>query len=272
MKKPLVSIIVTTKNSSATLQKLLISIKRQSYKSFEIVIVDNNSSDNTFQIAKKFTNKIFNIGPERSRQRNYAAKQSIGQYLLVLDADMELTIKVISECVSEIQKDNFAALIIPERSFGKGFWAKVKAWERELNEGESYFEAARFFKKDIFWKYKGYDEKLTGPEDWDLPKRIAKLENIGRIKSYINHNEGKASVINFAKKKYYYGLSVHRYLKKQKSSPINYQTVYFLRPAFYRNWKKLISKPRLTIGMIWMLLIETIGGGLGYLVGRYRNE
>jgi len=37
----------------------------------EIIVVDNNSTDNTVKIAKRFTDKVYNKGPERSTQRNY---------------------------------------------------------------------------------------------------------------------------------------------------------------------------------------------------------
>lgn len=271
--KSKVSIIITTKNSSKTLEALLKSIKEQSYyQNIEFIVVDNNSSDYTVKIAKKYTKKVFQKGPERSSQRNYGVLKSIGDFILILDADMVLTKRVVEECVKMINSSQYGGIIIPEKSFGENFWAKVKAWEREINEGEGYFEAARFFPKKIIEEFKGYEEDLTGPEDWDLPQKISKKYKIGRIKSYILHNEGKTSIINLMKKKYYYGLSADRYLKKQNLSPFTAKTVYFLRPAFYKNWLKLISHPILTLAMFLMLTLETLGGGVGYLIGKFKHE
>lgn len=273
MKIPLVSIIITTRNSGKTLQQLLKSIKNQTYKTIEVIVVDNHSSDNTADIARSFTEKVFLKGPERSVQRNFGAKKAIGKYLLILDSDMQLSINVVKECVEKLEKNkDIKFLIIPEKSFGKGFWTKTKAFERELNQGEDYFEAARFFSKKIFWEVEGYDENLTGPEDWDLPQRIIKKYKQERIKSVIFHNEGCPTLLGLAKRKYYYGLSVHKYLKKHKISPLNAKTIYCLRPAFYRNWQKILLNPKLSVGMFLMLLVETLGGGLGYLTGRVKNE
>lgn len=273
MRKPLVSVIITTRNSAKTLGELLQSIRKQSYKHTEIIIIDNSSLDQTVEVAKYFTKKVFIKGPERSTQRNLGAKKSLGKYLLILDSDMVLTTNVVVECVEMMEADpKIKSLIIPEESFGEGFWAKTKAFERLLNQGENYFEAARFFPKKIFFEVGGYDEKITGPEDWDLPQRIARKHKTGRIKSKILHNEGKPTLLGLAKRKYYYGLSVHKYLKKQKLFLINTKTVYFLRPAFYRNWQNVLSHPFLSSGMLLMLFVETFGGGLGYLVGRIRNE
>ncbi len=152
---PIVSIIITTKNSAKTIEPLLLSIKKQSYQNVETIVVDNQSSDRTCQISRKFTDKVFQKGPERSAQRNYGGAKSRGKYLFFLDSDMVLTPNVVSECVQVFKgKENgrIGGVIVPEKSFGDGFWAKVKAFEREINQGESYFEAARFFPKKYLMK------------------------------------------------------------------------------------------------------------------------
>lgn len=275
MVDPLVSIIITTRNSAKTMTALLKSIKNQSYKHIEIIVIDNNSSDQTTVISKKFTKNVFNKGPERSVQRNFGAKKAKGKYLLFLDSDMELTENIVRECVDIINNPSavgtIGGIVVPEKSFGEGFWVQAKTLERKINEGQSYFEAARFFPKLIFWQVGGYDEHLTGPEDWELPERIAKKYAISRIKDYILHNEGSHTLLGLAKKKYYYGLSAHKYLKKHKKSPINQRTVYFLRGAFYKNWQELFKHPILYFGMWIMLMAETLGGGIGYLKGRIGN-
>ena len=61
MENPLVSVIIPTYNSSRTLEKCLESIKNQTYKNIEIIVVDNNSTDNTKEIAKKFADKAINF-------------------------------------------------------------------------------------------------------------------------------------------------------------------------------------------------------------------
>ena len=95
--KRLVSCIITTKNEEKVIKSLLSSIKTQSYKNFEIVLVDNYSTDKTRQIAKVFSARIFNKGPERSVQRNYGVTVSKGDYVLILDADMTLDKNVLKE-------------------------------------------------------------------------------------------------------------------------------------------------------------------------------
>jgi len=272
---PLVSIIITTKNESAVIKRLLTSLKGQSYKNIEIILIDNNSSDTTTKIAKKFTKKIFNFGPERSAQRNFGAKIAKGSFLLFLDADMELTGEVVKECVNLIStNEKTAGVIIPEKSIPKNFWEKVKAYERSFynEKGDEITDAARFFRKSAFKKAGGYDETITGPEDWDLPEAVKKLGyRVSRASAVIYHHERISSPFDLAKKKYYYALSSYRYLKKHHISTFSPKTIYFLRPVFYKNWKKLISHPILSLGMFVMLSLQLLGGGLGYLVGRIKK-
>lgn len=273
-KIPLVSIIITTKNEVKILDKALKSASSQSYPEKEVIVVDNFSSDNTKEIAKKYKIKFFEFGPERSAQRNFGVKKSRGEYVFFMDADMELTLKVIEDCVERIQTGGLDGVVIPEQSKWINFWGKVKAFERSFysEKGDPVTDAARFFKKSVFIKAGGYDETITGPEDWDLPDRIREAGyKIGRSSEKIYHHEQEISLQTLFKKKFYYGLNAHKYLSKHNIPIISPKTIYFLRPLFYKNWTKLIKNPSLSLAMVCMLSVELIAGGLGYLVGRIRS-
>ena len=58
--KPLVSIIIRTKNEQNWIESCLRAIFNQSYKNFEIILVDNNSTDNTVKIAKNLISRLQN--------------------------------------------------------------------------------------------------------------------------------------------------------------------------------------------------------------------
>lgn len=254
-----------------TIERLLKSITAQSYSNQEIIVIDNNSTDNTVILAKKYTKKVFTKGPERSAQRNYGAKMANGDFLFFLDADMKLSAHVVKDCVAAIQKDKkIGALTIAEESVVTNFWEKTKGFERSFyNEsGDRSTDAARFFSRKCFENLIGYDESITGPEDWDITNRVEqKGYSIHWIKTPIYHYENVPSPFSLAKKKYYYGLRAHRYMKKHNVSAVSAQTIYFLRPVFYKQWRKLVSHPLLTVSMFFMLFIELAAGGLGYLRG-----
>jgi len=274
--KNLVSVIIPTYNEAQVIERLLKSIKQQTYSPIETILVDDGSHDSTVKIGRKFTKNVFKRKhAERSVQRNYGAKKSKGQYLLFLDADMELSPKVIADCVKTVQENKkTGAITIPEESVASSFWERVKAYERTFYnlEGDEQTDAARFFTREAYKKAWGYDETITGPEDWDLPERIRKLGyEISRIQSKIKHYERVQNPIKLAKKKFYYGLKSYRYFEKHNIPLVGQKTVYFLRPVFYKNWKKLLTNPVLAISMFTMLGFEQIGGGLGYLIGKYKN-
>src|SRR3972149_2105641 len=173
----LVSVIITTKNEQDVIEKLICSILKQTYPRNEIILVDNYSTDRTIKIAKKLGIKTYLYGPERSAQRNFGAKKSHGKYLMFLDADMELSPHVIEECVEVVQTGKeYGGIVIPEESIADTFLGQVKAFERSFYnlEADTITEAARFFTREAYLKVGGFDETITGPEDWDFPEAVQK--------------------------------------------------------------------------------------------------
>jgi len=188
---PLVSVIVATKNEEQHIENCLLSISEQTYPQIETIVVDNYSTDKTQEIALRHTDKVFKKGPERSVQRNYGMiEKAQGKYVMFLDADMILGPKVIEECVSFIKKGEWLALHIPEFVLGKSYWSQVRRFERTFYNG-TVIDGARFFKKSAFVKVKGFDETLSGPEDWDIDKKIKKIGRIGLLPSISEYNEKK---------------------------------------------------------------------------------
>jgi glycosyltransferase involved in cell wall biosynthesis len=274
MENPKVSVIIPAYNEEKVISNLLKSIKNQTYKQIEIIVVDDKSRDRTAIIAQEYTPLVFRqkIHQERSKQRNYGAGKAIGKYVLFLDSDMILESKVVEECVKETGNDPvIKAVIIPEKTTGKGYWSKCKALERDCYIGDETIEAARFFEKKTFFKFGGYDENISGPEDWDLPQRIKKQYRIGRINSFIIHNEEEISLVKLLKKKYYYAQSFANYAKKQPSRA-TCQALLIFRPSLYKNWRILVQQPAVALGMFFMLVGEMMAGGFGYLVSLTRTN
>jgi len=272
---PLVSIIIASKNEAHNIGACIESITLQTYKNKEVIIVDNHSSDKTKDIAKQYGITILDKGPERSAQRNFGANKAKGKYLLFLDADMILTPKVVEECVrvvqlSKMHKKELIALIIPEISVGTGFWAQCKALERSFYVGVSWIEAARFYKTEAFEKLRGYDETLTGPEDFDIHQRLRDVFGdaaIGRITLFIQHNEGNLSLGKVMKKKFYYTKNLKQYARKvsnkayyKKQSNIFARYMLFLKNPF-----RLFNNPFLGVGMLILKTAEFIAGFFGFM-------
>lgn len=268
--KGLVSVIIPTFNSEKTLERCLESVKSQSYKNIEIIVVDKFSNDRTVKIARKYTRKVYQIkASERSEQRNCGARKARGEYLCFIDSDMELSEKVIESCVNNINENS--GLIIPEETKFNNFWGKVRYFERSFYLGNNLIEAARFFVKKDFFVAGMYDLNLTGQEDWELPIRMKKMGfKIGRVKDYIYHNEENFSLWKNLKKKYYYSKTFNNYIKKHKDFSLIQINPFYRFWIFFRN-KRFYSKPLLAFGVILLKTMEYFFVGVGSLVSRVRR-
>ena len=285
--RSLVSVVVTTRNEEKNIENCLLSIKEQTYSPIEIIVVDNNSEDNTKEISKKYTDLIFNKGPERSVQRNYGMiKISKGKFVMFVDADMILSPCLIEHCVQFTGGESYIALHIPEIILGKSYWSKVRRFERSFYNG-TVIDGARFFKKETFKKVGGFDENLNGPEDWDIDKKIKQIGTIGLLNakniskfhiekwilkdfilnrgvncfnydSVIYHNESDINLKKYLAKKGYYAKSFNTYIekwgrddpeiKKQFGLVYRYFGVLFER----KKWKNLVKHLFLTLGLYFM--------------------
>jgi glycosyltransferase involved in cell wall biosynthesis len=258
---PTVSVVVPTKDSARTLDACLASITRQTYEGADVIVVDNYSSDATREIAKRHDCTVLTAGSERSAQRNHGARSSSGAYVLFVDSDMVLESTVVEECLV-VTRSGADAAIIPETSFGEGFWARCKRLERSCYVGDDEIEAARFYARDLFFRIGGFDEQLTAGEDWDLQER-AKAEGatIGRVDSFIHHDEGRLTLSQLAIKKFRYGKSLPLY--RQKHRDVADRQFRLIRPAFIRNRSTLAGEPLALAGLIIMKALEFSAGAAG---------
>jgi len=90
--RPLVSIVVPTFNRASTIKRCIESVIDQTYPNWELIIVDNNSSDSTMELLNQYNNvciKIISVDNEGviGRSRNIGIKNSVGKYVAFLDSD-----------------------------------------------------------------------------------------------------------------------------------------------------------------------------------------
>jgi glycosyltransferase involved in cell wall biosynthesis len=272
LNEPLVSVVIPTYNSEKTLTKCLESIKNQTYPNIEIIVVDKNSRDGTVEIAKRYGAKVLQLNVERAEAKNFGLKEAIGKYVCFIDSDMELTKNVIEECVNLIKKDEkTCGIIIPERSVGNSFWAKVRDFERSFYAGTE-IESARFFRKDLAKKVGGFDEDIIFFEESTLPQKIEKLNYSvrARVKAEILHHEEDFSIWVWLKKKFYYGKSALSYKEKYGDHAHKQVSITYRFSVFLRN-KRFYSRPALALGVIILKLLEYFSAGLGFLASKVKK-
>jgi glycosyltransferase involved in cell wall biosynthesis len=271
MKNQLVSVIIPGKNSGSILENCLKSLREQSYKNLEIIVVDSYSKDSTKSVAEKYKAKLLNCNPkvktgmfDAPYKRNFGAKKAKGEFVYYVDADMELTKNVIKEAVETCQL-GYDGAILKEDSFGEGVWARAKNLERRCYWGDDTVEAPRFFRKKVWDDLGGLDESLGGGgDDWDFYQKF--LEGgykVVRTKSVVMHNEGNLKLTKLIKKRFMYGRDSFRYIVKR---PVAGAKSYFpIRKAYIRNWKLFFKRPFDTGAFLVMRSAEYLAGASGVL-------
>ena len=184
--KPFFSIIIPTFNQGDLLARCVKSVLNQSYKNYEIIIIDNNSSDNTSKIINKYKNliiykKINNQGVI-ARSRNLGIKLAKGKWISFLDSDdewsknkLKLTREKIKKKIDVICNDEW---IISEKkikvwSYGPD---EIKFHKRLLKYGNVLSTSASTVKKEFLTKNKikfNQNKKFVTAEDYEFFLNIA---------------------------------------------------------------------------------------------------
>src|SRR5689334_19947205 len=97
--RPTVSVVVPVKDSIRTIEACLRSIRAQTWEPVELVVIDNFSTDGTWEVVQELATHAEQAGPERSAQRNLGIERSQGPWVLWIDADMELPPTIVERAV-----------------------------------------------------------------------------------------------------------------------------------------------------------------------------
>jgi len=269
--KALVSVIVPTKNSGKTLGLCLDSIKCQTYSDIEIIVIDNNSNDNTKEIAGKYTNKVYNKGPERSAQRNYGFEKSTGDYVYFVDSDFILDKKVIEQCIKESKK-GFDAIVVHNTPDETISWiAKIRKFEVDMYKYNLNHSAARFFMRKVFAKIGGYNPKITAGEDYDIQNKLNRGKyKTGFIKAEALHLGEPRHFWKHMLKYYEYGKDFKNYVSKNKKE--SKKQLSFIRSVYLKNWRKFVRHPILGISFIFYNISKYSFAGAGYAIGKMKKR
>ncbi|WP_245627916.1 glycosyltransferase family 2 protein [Actinomadura oligospora] len=246
------TVVVPTRDSARTLERCLVSLRAQTVP-VEVIVVDNASADGTPEIAAAYADTVLAGGPERSAQRNLGWRAASGDVVAFVDSDMVLSEGVAAEAAEAFGADpGLGGLVIPEESFGQGFWARARAVEKHAYLGDPAVEAARIFRRTALADVGGYDEGLSAFEDWDLADRVAATGRaIGRTASGVLHDEGRLTLRSAYRKRRYYG----RWLPAYRARPTARS---FGRGGTLRRLP-LLSSPVVAAGVIVLKATETAG-------------
>lgn len=194
MNTPFVSVIVPAKNAEKTIEKCINSILNLDYKDYEVIIIDDNSTDAAGSILKKYCHKVktiifsFDIGP--SEARNIAAKEAKGEFLAFTDSDClvdRFWLKELLACFrggsiagaggiqlppqDESQIGNRISLLFEKIGLLGEYTRKENGKIVTVEHNPS---CCVMYRKDIFLKENGFLKDFWPGEDVELDYRLRK--------------------------------------------------------------------------------------------------
>lgn len=186
LNKIIVSIIVPTYNRATLIAKTLKSLQDQSNHSYEIIIVDDGSTDNTQEVVKPFLNTFTSYhkkdNAERAAARNFGARLAKGQYVNFFDSDdiaLPNHVQTAIEIIDEKKQPQWFHLGYAWATPDQKVFRKVDNFKGDslndiLIQGNTLSCNGVFVRKDIILDHPfNEDRVLSASEDFELWLRLA---------------------------------------------------------------------------------------------------
>ena len=298
-KTVLISVIVCTYNRASLLKNCLRSLEKQtaSKKIYEVIVVDNNSNDNTPQIVKDFSKGQLNIrGVAENKQglsyaRNRGWREAKGKYIAYIDDDAEAEQDWVEQIMVFIEKNpkinvfggpygRFALKPFPNWLPENCFTLNLGNKEKALNFKNEWISGSNMiFNKILFYKYGGFKtdlgmkgSKILYGEETEFLLRLKKIgEPIYYVpKIRVKHlvAERKLNLWWLLKSDYLHNFS-YSLLKKPKFNFLRGAVSFILAllfiPVYLIDIRKGMIKRRLYYGLSSIFL------SLGQMVGSIYN-
>ncbi|SKC77243.1 glycosyltransferase family 2 protein [Ohtaekwangia koreensis] len=181
----LISVVIPTYNRAGYIGDTIQSVLKQQYTNFELIIVDDGSTDNTEAVVFSFKDdriKYFKkSNAERAAARNFGVQKANGSYITFLDSDDLLKSNHLSEAIDFINENADAVIfhlgynvIQPNGTIIYPWKALPDPVNEKLVEGNFLSCLGIFAKHDVLLQYPfNEDRELSGSEDYELWIRLA---------------------------------------------------------------------------------------------------
>jgi glycosyltransferase involved in cell wall biosynthesis len=189
----MVSVIIPCHNCEKTIDRAIKSVLQQSYKHIEVILVNNNSTDNTFQRLLRYQNifpgkiKVLDeLKKGAPAARNTGIKKAQGEWIQLLDADDELLPSKLERQVSIAEENNadvvagesMLSYISKSKEVNSVRHTDVDIW-RGLITSNLGITSSNLWRKTALDQVNGWDEELSSSQEYDLLLRL--LQNGAKI-------------------------------------------------------------------------------------------
>lgn len=246
----MLSIIIPTYNEEKYLPKLLNSIIRQRIKT-EIIVADNNSTDNTRRIAEKYRCQVVKGGLP-AKGRNNGAKTAKGDILLFLDADLVLSKHFLKDAINEFNKRKIDVAIATIRAKSDKNVDKFLYLAADM-----FLKSCQYFKalgsgccimarSELHKKLKGFKESMKYGEDTDYLIRGSKHGKFRVLKAKLYISPRRLEIEGRLKTSLKYIMSAYNDIIGKKNNKIEYVFYDYTKERKKSREVKLKANPKIT--------------------------
>lgn len=179
------SIIIPCYNSERTIGNCIKSILKSNYSNYELIVVDDGSTDNTPKIVKRLKRKLISQKKNQGTctARNIGAKKASGEILVFIDSDVLIQKDTLTKINSRFKKQTDLSAIVGIYSKDHPYSSQASRF-KNLHMRYTYFIMPDYIpilntsltaiKKSVFMEVGGFDKKIKfSSDDWDLGRRIS---------------------------------------------------------------------------------------------------
>lgn len=214
---PQISIIIPIFNAQKTLKTCLESIFKQTFKDYEIIAVNDGSTDKSFSILEEYSNQIKIINQKNSGAnvaRNSGAKISQGEYLIFCDADIILNEVMLEKMLQTLEDHPEASYVYSSFIFGQKIF-KLWPFDPARLKKMPYIHTTSLIKKNHF---PGFDENIKRFQDWDLWLTMLEKKHIGYFIDKVLFKVKSGGTMSAWVPKFFYKLPFLKTTKKYKAA------------------------------------------------------
>ncbi|MDD1463544.1 glycosyltransferase family 2 protein, partial [Dolichospermum sp. ST_sed2] len=166
-RKAMISIIIPSYQHGNSIKQCLDALFAQTYRNFEVIVVNDGSTDNTKEILRRYNHPITvveQVNSGANAARNKGAKLAKGELLLFCDADLIANSNMLLEMKQALDSNPNAAFVYSDFMWGlKTF--KLFPYSKETLQTKNYIHTSSLLLKQHF---PGFDESIKRLQDWDL--------------------------------------------------------------------------------------------------------